>query len=193
MSSVDHISVSGLFIFLPPRSISLYSRDCLGHIFTLATMSGRQIRESPTHGGGWLSRCCGQANLGLLVDPVELSRLVADHLTLLEPESNLLLGVLDRVGAVADVAADVDGEVATDGARGGGQGVGGAEEDCCRYSVSIGPDKSSNGKVRYAINEKRREKSSGKLLYVPRPVLTASRPSQTMAQMGPDIMSVQHC
>lgn len=67
-------------------------------------------------------------NLGLLVDPVELGSLVADQVALLEPESNLLLGVLDAVGAVADVAADVDGEVATDGARGGGEGVGGTEE-----------------------------------------------------------------
>ena len=33
--------------------------------------------------------------------------LVADDLTLLEPESNLLLGVLDAVRTVADVAADV--------------------------------------------------------------------------------------
>lgn len=33
--------------------------------------------------------------------------LVADDLTLLEPESNFFLGVLDAVGTVADVAADV--------------------------------------------------------------------------------------
>ena len=45
--------------------------------------------------------------LSLLVDPVELAVLVADDLTLLEPESNLLLGVLDAVRTVADVAADV--------------------------------------------------------------------------------------
>lgn len=33
--------------------------------------------------------------------------LVADDLTLLEPESDFFLGVLDAVGTVADVAADV--------------------------------------------------------------------------------------
>lgn len=43
-----------------------------------------------------------------------LSGLPGLDLTLLEPESNLLLGVLDAVGAVADVAADIDGEVTTD-------------------------------------------------------------------------------
>jgi hypothetical protein len=68
-------------------------------------------------------------HLGLLVDPVELGSLVADDVTLLEPESDLLLGVLDGVGAVADVAADIDGEVTTDGARGGGSGVGGTQDD----------------------------------------------------------------
>ncbi len=68
-------------------------------------------------------------SLSLLVDPVKLGGLPADEVLLLEPESNLLLGVLDGVGAVADVAADVDGEVTTDGARGGGKGVGGTEDD----------------------------------------------------------------
>lgn len=69
-------------------------------------------------------------NLCLLVDPVELRRLVLLDLTLLEPQGNLLLGVLDAVRAVADVAANIDRVVTTDGAGGGGQRVGGAEEDC---------------------------------------------------------------
>lgn len=43
----------------------------------------------------------------LLVDPVVLSGLPALDLTLLEPQSNLLLGRLDSVRAVADIAADV--------------------------------------------------------------------------------------
>jgi hypothetical protein len=67
-------------------------------------------------------------SLSLLVDPVELGRLPADEVLLLEPEGNLLLGVLDGVGAVADVAADIDGVVTTDGARGRGKGVGGTED-----------------------------------------------------------------
>jgi len=32
---------------------------------------------------------------------------VADELVLAEPQSNLLLGILNRVGTVADVAADI--------------------------------------------------------------------------------------
>ena len=66
----------------------------------------------------------------LLVDPGGLGRGPLEDLLRLEPERDLLLGVLDAVGAVADVAADVDGEVAADGAGGGGEGVGGAEEGC---------------------------------------------------------------
>lgn len=46
-------------------------------------------------------------NLSLLVDPGSAVALVVNDLTLLEPESNLLLGVLDRVGTVADVSADL--------------------------------------------------------------------------------------
>ena len=64
----------------------------------------------------------------LLVDPVVGGLLPALELLRLEPESDLLLGRLDGVGAVADVAADIDGIVATDGARGRGKGVGGTED-----------------------------------------------------------------
>jgi hypothetical protein len=42
-----------------------------------------------------------------LVDPVVRGLLPGLHLLGLEPESDLLLGSLDGVGAVADVAADV--------------------------------------------------------------------------------------
>ena len=42
-----------------------------------------------------------------LVDPVVLGLLPALDLALLEPKSDLLLGGLDGIGAVADVTADV--------------------------------------------------------------------------------------
>jgi len=45
--------------------------------------------------------------LRLLVDPVVLSALPALDLLGLEPQSNLLLGRVDGVGAVANVAADI--------------------------------------------------------------------------------------
>lgn len=46
-------------------------------------------------------------HLWLLVDPFGLAVLIRDDLSLFEPESDLFLGVLDAVGAVADIAADV--------------------------------------------------------------------------------------
>lgn len=46
-------------------------------------------------------------NLLLLVDPGEVVLLPALDLLRLEPEGDLLLSVLDRVGTVADVATDV--------------------------------------------------------------------------------------
>jgi hypothetical protein len=46
-------------------------------------------------------------NLCLLVDPVELAVFVLDDLSLGEPQGNLLLGILDAVGAMANVAADI--------------------------------------------------------------------------------------
>lgn len=66
--------------------------------------------------------------LCLLVDPVELSLLPGVELLRLEPKGDLLLGGVDGVRAVADVAADIDGKVTTDGARGGGERVGSTEE-----------------------------------------------------------------
>ena len=43
----------------------------------------------------------------LLIDPVMLGLLVFNDLSLLEPQSNLFLGALDGVGAVADITADI--------------------------------------------------------------------------------------
>jgi len=64
----------------------------------------------------------------LLENPSLLSGLVRVQLLRLEPECNLLLSVLDAVGAVADVAANRQAVIATDGARGRGKGVGGTED-----------------------------------------------------------------
>lgn len=63
----------------------------------------------------------------LLVDPVLGVRLPVKDLALLEPESNLLLGILHRVRSVADIPSDLNAEIAADGARLRSEGVGGAE------------------------------------------------------------------
>lgn len=86
--------------------------------------------RTTAHVGPWCIRAnpASRFHLGLLVDPASLSALPALDLAFLEPESNLLLSALDAVGAVADVAADVNGEITTDSAREGGKGVGSTEK-----------------------------------------------------------------
>jgi hypothetical protein len=85
-------------------------------------------------------------HLSLLVDPVVLSGLPALHLTVLEPQGNLLLSVLDAVGAVAHVAADIESEVATDSAGGRGEGVGGTEDGAASLDgVTALPDHGADG------------------------------------------------
>ena len=63
-----------------------------------------------------------------LIDPVVLSRLPALNLLLTEPEGDLLLRRVDSIGAMADIASDIDGEVAANGAWRRGERVGGTEE-----------------------------------------------------------------
>lgn len=83
-----------------------------------------------------------------------LGRLVGDDIALLEPQSNLLLGVLDAVGAVADVAASDNGKVAADGAGLRGQGVGGTEQDTAGLDgVKALPDHGDNGAAQHVGDE----------------------------------------
>ena len=54
-------------------------------------------------------------------------RLPVEDLSLLEPERNLLLGILNRVRSVANVAADLKAEISADSSGGRFQGVGSTE------------------------------------------------------------------
>jgi hypothetical protein len=111
------------------------------------------------------------ARPSLLVDPALLVLLIRHNLLLLEPQVNLLFRALNAVRAVTDVATDIDGIVTADGTRGRCKRVGGPEDHCS--SVNHG--------------SKSREDVAWLIL---RPTLQASRPSQTMAQIGPLSMSV---
>ena len=83
-----------------------------------------------------------------------LSALPALDLALLEPESNLLLTVLDAVGAVADVAADIESVVATDGTGGGSEGVGGTEDGAAGLDgVTAFPDHGADGAGAHVCGE----------------------------------------
>ena len=90
-----------------------------------------------------------------------------ENLALAKPEGNLLLGVLDAVGAVADVSADGDGVVATDGARGGGERVGGAEEGAAGLDgVDALPHHGADGSRVHVVDESWVERLAGQVLVV---------------------------
>ena len=63
----------------------------------------------------------------LLVEPVLGVGFPVDELGLLKPQIQLLVGVLDRITSVADVSANFDAEITTDGTRGRFKWVGGSE------------------------------------------------------------------
>jgi len=96
-------------------------------------------------------------NSWFLVDPVVLCRLPALNLLWLEPKGNFLLRAINGIRTVADIAADIDGVVTTDGARGGGSRVGSTEEDtACLYGVTAFPDHGTDwagGHVGYETRE----------------------------------------
>jgi len=86
----------------------------------------------------------------LLVDPLGSGVLPLEDLGGAEPEGNLLLGALDRVGAVADVAANVDGVVTADGTGSGGQGVGGTQNGTAGLNdVLTLPDHGADGTAQH--------------------------------------------
>jgi len=119
------------------------------------------------------------SNKKTYVDPVESHLLPRDDLVLLEPEVNLLLGILDRVGAVADVATDILHFLVL----------------ACFSFISCTPSLSlvllGVSVLTMAKSPRMVPGAEASGFVAPRrtrPVLTASRPSQTMAQMGPEPM-----
>jgi hypothetical protein len=72
---------------------------------------------------------CGLSACPLfLVDPGLLALLIRMDLLWLEPQSDLLLSALDTIGAMADVATNIDGIVTADGTRGRCKRVGCSED-----------------------------------------------------------------
>lgn len=103
----------------------------------------------------------------LLVDETSERRGVTLDLLLLEPERDLALSRLDRVGAVAHVAADVEGEVTTDGARGRGQGVGGTEDGAASLDDVLAlPNGGNNGAGEHVLEQAGEERLGLQVLVV---------------------------
>jgi len=89
----------------------------------------------------------------LLVDP-GAGVVVIGVDTIGEPELDLVLGGLDGIGAMADVAADVDAIITTDGAGERGGGVGLAEHDAASLDgVEALPDHAADGAGRHVLNQ----------------------------------------
>lgn len=105
--------------------------------------------------------------LWLLVDPVELSALVLVELLWLEPQSNLLFGTLDSVRAVADVAADIDSVVATDGTWGRCERVGSTEDHAAGFAgVTTFPNHGNDWTAEHVCDEAFEEWLVGQIFVV---------------------------
>lgn len=94
-----------------------------------------------------------------LLDLVDLCLIGARILdeALREPESDLFLGVLDGIRAMADITANGKGVVATDGARARLKGVGRAQHDTASFhGIQTLPDHSKD-RAREHVSDHARE------------------------------------
>merc|ERR1712021_97885 len=81
-----------------------------------------------------------------------------------KPQANLVVGRVDRVRAVADVAPDLDREVAANGAGGGIGRVGGAKHDAARLDDALAlPDHCHNWPRVHVVDKSGKERTSGKI------------------------------
>jgi len=95
--------------------------------------------------------------------------------TLGEPKLDLLFGVLDGVRAVANVSSDGEGKVTTDGARSGGEGVGGTENVTTSLdSVEAFPDHTNDGAGVHVLDQPREEGLASEISVVLLKVLRGS-------------------
>ena len=102
--------------------------------------------------GGQLKR--SKCRVGSLVNPSLGSGLPGDQLLILEPQGDLLLGRLDSIGSVQDVAADLDAEVTTDGSGQGVSGVGGSQHLAAGLDhVQALPDHGDNGSRAHVVDQ----------------------------------------
>ena len=89
------------------------------------------------------------------------------ELLLLEPELDLGLSGLNSVGAVADVSADINAEVAADGAGLGVEGLGGTEHLSAGLDGVVAfPDHSADGAGAHVLDKASEETLLGEISVV---------------------------
>ena len=123
-----------------------------------------------------------QRETRLFVHPVGGGHLVVAQ-AFREPHGDFLVGGLDGVRAVDDVAADVNAEVATDGARGGVGGAGLAQQlAAAEDHASACSSKEKNTKPRQPLSGRHGAHTHA------RARSNNDSPSHTMHTTGPDSM-----
>lgn len=105
-----------------------------------------------------------QAAVLVLVDPLVLGGLVLGQLLGLEPEGDLLVGGLDAVAAVDDVAASLDAEVAANaaGLRVGGVGLAEHHTAGLDHTQAL-PDHGHDGAHLHVVDEAGEERAAGQV------------------------------
>ena len=99
-----------------------------------------------------------------LVNPFGGVVLVGAELSSLEPEVDLVVGSLDGVGTVDDVATDIDAEVTADGAGLGVEGLGGTEHLAAGDDGVVAlPDHSADGAGGGVVDETAEEALGGQI------------------------------
>lgn len=94
-------------------------------------------------------------------------RLVLADLGLIEPEGNLVVGRLNGIRSVDDVAADIDGEITTDGTRKRLKGTSLTEHlTDLLDNVNTLPNHANNRAGRHVLNKSREEGLASKVSIV---------------------------
>jgi len=96
-----------------------------------------------------------------------LGRSPLHNFAVLEPEGNLLLGILNTVRAMTNIPAHINTVVASDGTWGRCERVGGTEEDTTSLDgIATFPNHSANGSAAHILDESWEEWLGGEILVV---------------------------
>lgn len=100
----------------------------------------------------------------LFINPVTLARFPGDQFLLAEPQGDFLVGRLDGIGSVADVATNLDAHVTTNASGAGISGVCGAQHNTASLDdIQTFPDHGDNGAGTHVGNQSGEEGTSSQI------------------------------